>query len=124
MSPKVSITLVRPTRAESDEALLKSLLRSLNSAHTQRNFETTARRFLAGQPEGGLRAATVENVRDTLTSMSADLSEASARQYVLRIKSLLGYAHALGFTPFKCRPPDRTRRQRHGQAHGQEGRHQ
>ena len=72
MSPKVPtklpITLVRATRAESDEALLKSWLRSLNSGHTLRNFETTARRFLAGLPEGGLRAATVEDVRDTLTS--------------------------------------------------------
>jgi integrase/recombinase XerD len=62
----------------------------------------TARRFLAGLPEGGLRAATVEDVRDALTSMSAGLSEAFARQYVLRIKSLLGYAHALGFTPFNA----------------------
>jgi len=34
--------------------------------------------------------------------MSADLSETSARQYVLRIKSLLGYAHALGYTPFNA----------------------
>jgi hypothetical protein len=50
-------------------------------------------------PEGGLRVATVEDVRDALTSMSTGLSEASARQYVLRIKSLLGYAHALGYTP-------------------------
>ena len=71
-------------------------------AHTQRNFEVTARRFLAELPEGGLRAATVEDVRDALTSMSAGLSEASARQYVLRIKSLLGYAHALGYTPFNA----------------------
>ncbi len=106
MSPKVPanlpITLVRSTRAESDEALLKSWLRSLNSRHTQRNFEVTARRFLAELPEGGLRAATVEDVRDALTSMSAGLSEASARQYVLRIKSLLGYAHALGYTPFNA----------------------
>ena len=62
----------------------------------------TARRFLAELPEGGLRAATVEDVRDALTSMSAGLSEASARQYVLRIKSLLGYAHALGYTPFNA----------------------
>ena len=55
MSPKVPanlpITLVKATRAESDEALLKSWLRSLNSPHTQRNFEVTARRFLAGLPE-------------------------------------------------------------------------
>ena len=34
--------------------------------------------------------------------MSAGLSEASARQYVLRVKSLLGYAHALGYTPFNA----------------------
>jgi integrase len=106
MSPKVPanlpITLVKATRAESDEALVRSWLRSLNSPHTQRNFEVTARRFLAGLPEGGLRAATVEDVRDALTSMSAGLSEASARQYVLRIKSLLGYAHALGYTPFNA----------------------
>jgi hypothetical protein len=54
MSPKVlanlPITLIKATRAESDEALLKSWLRSLNSQHTQRNFEVTARRFLAGLP--------------------------------------------------------------------------
>jgi hypothetical protein len=36
--------------AESDEALLKSWLRSLNSPHTQRNFEATAKRFLAELP--------------------------------------------------------------------------
>jgi len=104
MSPKLPvnlpITLIRATRAESDEALLKSWVRSLNSTHSQRNFEVTARRFRAELSGGGLRAATVEDVRDALTSMSAGLSEASARQYVLRIKSLLGYAHALGYTPF------------------------
>jgi hypothetical protein len=42
------------TRAESDEALLKSWLRSLNSRHSQRNFEVIARRFLAELPEGRL----------------------------------------------------------------------
>ena len=62
----------------------------------------TARRFLAELPEGGLRTAAVEDVRDALTSMSKGLSEASARQYVLRVKSLLGYAHALGYTPFNA----------------------
>jgi integrase/recombinase XerD len=102
MPANLPITFVKATRAESDEALLKSWLRSLNSPHTQRNFEVTARRFLAELPEGGLRAATVEDVRDALGSMSAGLSEASARQYVLRIKSLLGYAHALGYTPFNA----------------------
>jgi site-specific recombinase XerD len=62
----------------------------------------TARRFLAQLPEEGLRAATIEDVRDALAGISAGLSEASARQYVLRVKSLLGYAHALGYTPFNA----------------------
>jgi hypothetical protein len=67
---------LRTTHAETDEALLKTWLRSLNSSHIQRNFEVTACRFLAELPEGGLRAATVEDVRDALTSISAGLSEA------------------------------------------------
>ena len=36
------------------------------SEHSRRNFKTKARRFLALLPEGGLRAATVEDVRDVL----------------------------------------------------------
>ena len=75
---------------------------AVNSTHSQRNFEVTARRFFAEFPDGGLLSATVEDVRDALTSMSAGLTEASARQYVRRIKSLLGYAQALGYTPFNA----------------------
>jgi integrase/recombinase XerD len=99
--PSRGLTIVRATRAETDEELLQSWLASLNSPHTRRNFETTARRFLAEAPLG-LRAATVEDVRDALTRISAGLSEASARQYVLRVKSLLGYAHELGYTRFNA----------------------
>ena len=62
------ITLVKATRAELDEALLKSWLRSLGSPHTQCNFEVTARRFLAELREGGMRAATVEDVRAALAA--------------------------------------------------------
>ena len=102
MPANLPITFVKATRAESDEALVKSWLRSLNSPHTQRNFEVTARRFLAELPEAGMRVATVEDARDALTSMSAGLSEASARQYVLRVKSLLGYAQKLGYTQFNA----------------------
>ena len=50
----------------------------------------------------GLRAGTVEDVRDALARITKGLSEASARQYVLRVKSLLGYAHELGYTPFNA----------------------
>ena len=95
------VSLVRATRAETDEQLLTSWLESLGSPHTRRNFEQTARRFLHELPMG-LRAATVEDVRDAMAKVTRGLAETTARQYVLRIKSLLGYAHGLGFTPFNA----------------------
>ena len=92
---------VRATRAQTDEQLLNSWLDSLASPHTRRNFEMTARRVLAELPMG-LRAATVEDVRDALANVTVGLAETSARQYILRAKSLLGYAHELGYTPFNA----------------------
>src|SRR5262245_59689433 len=95
------VIIARATRAENDAEVLDSWVASLESDHSRRNFETTAKRFLAGLPKG-LRAATVEDVRDALVAMSADLSEASPLQYVLRVKSLLSYAHELGYTQFNA----------------------
>jgi hypothetical protein len=59
--------------------LLKSWLQSLGSPHTQRNFEVTARRFLAGLPDGAPRRHRRGRAR-CRDSMSSGLSEASARQ--------------------------------------------
>jgi integrase/recombinase XerD len=95
------VTVVRATRADSDGQLLTSWLDSLGSPHSRRNFEQTTRRFLAELPMG-LRAATVEDVRDAMGKVTSGLAETTARQYVLRIKSLLGYAHGLGYTPFNA----------------------
>jgi integrase/recombinase XerD len=89
------------TRASSDQQLLASWLASLASPHTRTNFEITARRFLAALPMG-LRAALVEDVREALDAVSQGLSDATARQYVLRIKSLVGYAHKLGYVTFNA----------------------
>src|SRR5215471_957244 len=101
--PAVHITTVgRATRAESDEQMLESWLASLTSPHSRRNFEVTVRRFLAELPAGGLRAATVEDTRDALDRITREVSEATGRQYVLRVKSLLGYAHRLGYAPFNA----------------------
>jgi hypothetical protein len=59
--PGVRVTAFdKATRAESDEQLLESWLASLLSAHSRRNFEVTARRFLAELAAGGLRGATIE----------------------------------------------------------------
>jgi integrase/recombinase XerD len=92
---------LRATRAETDHQLLQSWLGSLGSPHTKRNFEATARRFLAALPQG-MRAATVEDVRDALIAITAGLGQGTTRQYLLRIKSLLSYAHALGYTRFNA----------------------
>jgi integrase/recombinase XerD len=101
--PAIQITtLGRATRAQNDEQILESWLASLNSAHTRKNFEITARRFMPLLPEGGLRAATVEDVRDVLTVITKGVSEAAGRQYVLRVKSMLGYAHRLGYLQFNA----------------------
>jgi integrase/recombinase XerD len=89
------------TRATSDEHLLGSWLASLGSPHTRLNFETTARRFLDALPMG-LRAAKVEDVRDALEVVTRGLSDATAKQYTLRVKSLLSYAKELGYTPFNA----------------------
>jgi integrase/recombinase XerD len=96
------VSVVRATRAETDEQLLTSWLDSLGSPHTRRNFEQVARRFLTELPPAGLRAATVEDVREALTKVASGLAETTARQYVLRVKSLLGYANRLGYTPFNA----------------------
>jgi Phage integrase family len=89
--------------------LLESWLANLTSAHSRRNFEVTARRFLSELPAGRLRAATVEDVRDALARITADVSEVTGRQYVLRVKSLLGYAHRLGYAPFNAGATIRVR---------------
>jgi site-specific recombinase XerD len=99
-TPRV-VSLVRATRATTDEQLLKSWVESLGSPHSRSNFEVTARRFLA-ELGCGLREATVEDTRDALNKLNQGKSEATARQYVLRCKSLLGYAHSLGYTDFNA----------------------
>jgi integrase/recombinase XerD len=93
--------LAAGTRAKTDDQLLESWLDSLGSPHTRRNFETTARRFLAELPMG-LRAAAVEDVRDALAQITQGLGDATTSQYVLRVKSFLGYGHKLGYLPFNA----------------------
>jgi integrase/recombinase XerD len=94
-------TLAAGTRARSDAELIASWLASLTSAHTRRNFELTASRFREALT-ADLRTATVEDVREAVANITAGLSNATARQYLLRVKSLLSYAHNLGYSPFNA----------------------
>jgi len=106
------IATLTATRAQTDDQLLSSWLDSLSSPHTRRNFETTARRFLAELPTG-LRRATVEDVRAALANITRGVRNGTARQYALRAKSLLGYAHRFGYTLFNVgaaiKPPKEVR---------------
>jgi integrase/recombinase XerD len=108
-------TLTTGTRAKTDEQLVASWVASLSSAHTRRNFAKTAERFLEALA-AGLRAATVEDVRDALATITDGAGDATAQQYVLRIKSLLSYAQKLGYSQFNAGvtikvKPDRSRAQ-------------
>lgn len=94
-------TLAAGTRAQTDTELVKSWVVSLTSLHSRRNFETTAMRFLEALPIG-LRKATVEDVREALAQITEGKSDATAQQYVLRVKSLLSYGHKLGYMPFNA----------------------
>jgi integrase/recombinase XerD len=95
-------TLAAGTRAKSDAELVKSWADSLRSAHSRRNFEKTALCFLEALPDGGIRKATVEDVREALATITEGLSDTTAQQYVLRVKSLLSYGHKLGYMAFNA----------------------
>jgi integrase/recombinase XerD len=92
------------TKATSDEQLVASWVANLNSEHSRRNFELTARRFLAELEAQSLtlRAADVEDLRDALNAIAAGQTLASARQTMLRVKSLLSYGHRVGYLQFNA----------------------
>ena len=97
----ITITAIAATSATTDRQLVDSWVASLGSAHSRRNFETTATRFLNALQQP-LRQATVEDVRTALETLTASLASTSARQAVLRIKSLLTYGHRLGYLRFNA----------------------
>ena len=80
--PAIRIEALIATRACSDDELVACWLTSLKSAHSRRNFAMTAQRFLAALPMG-LRAATLEDVRDAIVVATAGAG-AAKRQYPAR----------------------------------------
>jgi len=97
----IAIASLAATSATNDEQLVASWIANLRSEHSRINFRTTAGRFLAALPVP-MRQATVEHVRDALTAITVGLAPSSARQVVLRIKSLLSYGHRLGYLQFNA----------------------
>ena len=96
-----SAVAIAATSARNDADLVASWIASLRSKHSQRNFVITADRFMAALG-CTLREATVEDVRRALEQITAGHPASTARQYTQRCKSLLGYAHRLGYMPFNA----------------------
>ena len=101
------------TNAHSDSELLEVWLKSHRdgSAHTRVMYRRVGARFLdlLAQERTDLRHATVDDVQQALEAMRAlpDGSAASAatvNAYVAAVKSLLGFAHKVGFTRFNASP--------------------
>jgi integrase/recombinase XerD len=97
----VSIAALTATSATSDEQLVASWVANLRSQHSRVNFQTTADRFLAAL-QAPMRRAPVEDLRRALETITAKLSPSSARQVVLRVKSLLSYGHRVGYLQFNA----------------------
>jgi integrase/recombinase XerD len=92
------------TRATSDAAIVESWLAGMASEATRLNFAKTAERFLAELTRRGLtlRTAAVEDVREAIDAIGTEFAPSTARQYAQRVKSLLGYAHRLGYLQFNA----------------------
>ena len=92
------------TRAGTDAALIQSWLDGMASPRTRTNFAITASRFKFELDALGLtlRTAAVEDVRDALKRVTEAVAPSTGRQYTARIKSLLSYAHRLGYTRFNA----------------------
>ena len=92
------------TRARTDADIVESWLAEMGSPATRANFGKTAERFIAELSLLGLtlRTATVEDVRDVIATLGTGSAPSTARQYTQRVKSLLGYAHRLGYLTFNA----------------------
>jgi site-specific recombinase XerD len=92
------------TRARTDSELMASWLAGLNSERSRANFGTTGARFLASLSARGLtlRSATVEDIREAIAALGEGMAASTRAQYAMRAKSLLGYAHRLGYLPFNA----------------------
>ena len=87
----------RQDRRRARQSWADTFARPTPGATSRRRRCASSRRLPAG-----IRKATVEDVREALAKITEGLSEATAQQYVLRVKSLLSYGHKLGYMPFNA----------------------
>jgi site-specific recombinase XerD len=95
---------VSHTRASTDAELVASWLAGMHSEITRAKFAATADRFLTLLADRGLtlRTATVEDVREAIEALGEGKAASSRVQYAQRAKSLISYAHRLGYVLFNA----------------------
>ena len=101
------------TNARSDRDLVAVWLKAHvdSSAHTRRAYDRIGHRFIAALAARGvtLRSAILDDVQAALEAMrttdkGTPASPATLSTYVAVVKSLLGFAHNVGFTRFNAAP--------------------
>lgn len=100
----LALEVVTHTRANSDAELIASWLASLHSETTREKFAATADRFMAILSAAvlTLRNATVEDVREAIAAIGEGKAASTRAQYAQRVKSLISYAHRLGYIRFNA----------------------
>ena len=113
LGPEVDRPATLHTNARTDLELLAVWLKSHadGSEHTIRVYRRVGERFLGALSTNGasLRWATVEDVQAALEAMRSKddgsaVKATTVNTYVAAVKSLLGFAHRVGFTRFNAAP--------------------
>lgn len=86
------------TRADSDERVIDLWVMRQRSRRGVSSYRRLASLFLTGI-DGGIRAVKMDDVVDFLTSLEGK-SAATKATYLATIKSLLTFAHEIGYTTF------------------------
>ena len=99
------------TNASTDHELFIVWLKSHQdgSAHTLRAYNRAGRRFLAALDGKSIRSARVEDVQRALETLRTTedgraAKPATVNSYVAAVKSLLNFAHQVGYTRFNVAP--------------------
>ena len=99
------------TNAASDHILAVWLEPRNGSPHTVTAYDRVGHRFLEALRAAGsdLRHATIDHVQEAIEAMRVNsdgtaASPATLNTYIAAVKSLLGFAHTVGFTRFNASP--------------------
>jgi len=102
--PQSQQVRVIPKQADNDQELIKIWLHG-KSQHTQRYYKSDTDRFFkfVNKPLGQIILTDLQSYSDSLSS--GDLTDGSVRRVLSSVKSLISFAHKLGYLPFDISRP-------------------